>query len=109
LNAYAVLRAKLQQANAGGSIRKRNFCMDCRIKSGNDEGKTKKRKSEAKRRQTQGSSAVASATAAPLPGEAHIYRRSTAVLVPLVSRFRSSSAFPARSYELRNRQGHEQI
>src|SRR5215467_1599690 len=38
--------------------------------------------SEAKRRQTQGSSAVASATAAPLDGEAHIYRRSTAVLAP---------------------------
>src|SRR5262249_47207535 len=38
--------------------------------------------SEAKRRQTQGSSAVASATAAPLDGEAHIYRRSTAGLAP---------------------------
>src|SRR5262249_25559875 len=38
--------------------------------------------SEAKRRQTQGSSAVASVTAAPLNGEAHIYRRSTAGLAP---------------------------
>lgn len=56
--------------------------------SGNDEGRTgknerkEKKESEAKRRQTQGSSAVASATAAPLSGEAHIYRRSTAVLAP---------------------------
>ncbi len=34
-----VVHAELQQANAGGSIRKRDFRMDCRIKSGNDEGK----------------------------------------------------------------------
>ena len=33
-----VVHAELQQANAGGSIRKRDFRMDCRIKSGNDEG-----------------------------------------------------------------------
>ena len=38
--------------------------------------------SEAKRRQTQGSSAVPTGTAAPQKREAHIYRRSTAVLVP---------------------------
>src|SRR5262249_56237384 len=48
----------------------------------NGKERTNERKSEAKRRQTQGSSAVASATAAPLSGEAHIYRRSTAVLAP---------------------------
>jgi len=38
--------------------------------------------SEAKRRQTQGSCAAPTGAAAPLSGEAHIYRRSTAVLVP---------------------------
>src|SRR5262249_6286846 len=38
--------------------------------------------SEAKRRQTQGSSAVPTGTAAPQKREAHIYRRSTAALVP---------------------------
>jgi hypothetical protein len=38
---------------------KRSFGMDCRIKSGNDEREERKKKdSEAKRRQTQGSSAV---------------------------------------------------
>jgi len=60
---YSVLHGKEQQANAGGSISKCRFGMD-------DEGKKerkneRKKESEAKRRQTQGSSAVASATAAP--------------------------------------------
>src|SRR5689334_21066069 len=60
----------------------RSFRMDARVKPGHDDEEERTKMSEAKRRQTQGSSAVASATAAPLSGEAHIYRRSTAVLVP---------------------------
>jgi hypothetical protein len=57
----------------------RSFGMDCRIKSGNDEGKERKkriRKRNADRRNWY--SAVASATAAPWIAKAHIYRRSTA-------------------------------
>jgi len=42
-----VVHAELQPQNAGGSIRKGRFCMDCRIKSGNDKkertGRTKEK------------------------------------------------------------------
>jgi hypothetical protein len=40
-----VVDAELQQANAGGSIRKRRFGMDCRVKPGHDgrTGKNEKR------------------------------------------------------------------
>ncbi len=62
----------------------RSFGMDARVKPGHDEEKRKERKaSEAKRRQTQGRVLPRSTgAAAPLSGEAHIYRRSTAVLAP---------------------------
>jgi len=58
----------------------RSFRMDCRIKSGNDEGKNerKNRKQNADRRNSY--SAAPTGAAAPLSGEAHIYRRSTTVL-----------------------------
>ena len=46
--------------------------MDCRIKSGNDEGKNERKKSEAKRRQTQSSCAAPSGTAAPGSPGAHL-------------------------------------
>ena len=65
-----------------GALRERNFRMDARIKSGHDEEKNE-RDSEAKRRQTQWSySAVADGHGRACKRQAHIYRRSTAVLVP---------------------------
>jgi len=68
---HSALHAKLQQANAGGSIRKRRFGMD--------DGKNEEnRKQNADRRNSY--SAAPTGAAAPLSGEAHIYRRSTTVL-----------------------------
>src|SRR5215472_17469104 len=76
---------------------------------GNDERKDERKNerteertkmSEAKRRQTQGSCAVASATAAPLDGEAHIYRRSTAGLRPKESFIARDSASGQASWDV---------
>jgi len=65
-----------------GALRERNFRMDCRVKPGNDEReRTKKiRRRNADRRNEY--SAVANGHGRACKRQAHIYRRSTAVLVP---------------------------
>ena len=65
-----------------GALRERNFRMDCRVKPGNDEReRTKKiRRRNADRRNEY--SAVANGHGRDCKHQAHIYRRSTAVLVP---------------------------
>jgi hypothetical protein len=62
----SVLHAKTQQANAGGSIRKRRFGMD--------DGKNGKKESEAERRQTQCSilPGLTGLAAPPDAGGAHL-------------------------------------
>src|SRR5437764_569717 len=75
--------------------------MDCRIKSGNDEGKERKkkiRKRNADRRNWY--SAVASATAAPWIAKAHIYRRSTAASRPKESFIARDSASGQASWDV---------
>jgi hypothetical protein len=86
-----VVHADVTQANAGGSIRKRSFGMDCRIKSGNDE--RKERKSKAKRRQTQWGLCRAAG-----PGRAPIGVR-TSVGVP--PRFSPQGVFHRKELSLR--------
>src|SRR5207248_7959222 len=66
--------AKLQPINAGGSIGKRRFGTD------DERVRRKNRKQNADRRNSY--SAAPTGAAAPLSGEAHIYRRSTTVLAP---------------------------
>src|SRR6516225_12306829 len=65
------------------ALYKRDICMDCRIKFGNDERKGERKKtSEAKRRQTQLVFCRALRAQPRLERQAHIYRRSTTVIVP---------------------------
>jgi kynurenine formamidase len=96
------------------ALYKRVVCMDCRHRrdavprtamSGNDEWNERKERKERKKmseaKQTQWSySAVASATAAPLNGEAPIYRRSTAVLAPRSLSSQGNSASGQASWDV---------
>ena len=65
-----------------GALRERNFRMDCRVKPGNDERERTKeiRRRNADRRNEY--SAVANGHGRACKRQAHIYQRSTAVLVP---------------------------
>jgi hypothetical protein len=87
----SVLHAKRQQANAGGSMRKRSFGTDDAKK---EPVRKKKKDSEAERRQTQ-------LVFCRADGRSRAWStRRTSIGVPprfspLVSRFRSSSAFAA--------------
>jgi hypothetical protein len=68
-----VVHAEVTRLSAGGSAVQRSFCMDARVKPVHDEGKNGKNERKCRRRNAARRnqySAVASATAAPLRGEA---------------------------------------
>jgi hypothetical protein len=98
-----VIHADVKLANTRWkALRKHRCCVDARAEPGHDEGKNGKETSEAKRRQTQGSSAVPSGHGrASVKRDAHICRRSTAALAreTFVSKAQRQARLPGTRQE----------
>ena len=98
-----VIHADVKLANTRWkALRKHRCCVDARAEPGHDEGKNGKETSEAKRRQTQGSSAVPSGHGrASVKRDAHICRRSTAALTreTFVSKAQRQARLPGTRQE----------